>query len=88
MSRGRVQINSIGPDERWRDARAHGALGFYLVMRVVAEEFEFDKSESARLFNLDGSLSKVIPDEFLAGVTDGAPCPCTSGWLVEECHRS
>lgn len=88
MSQVRSQINRLGPDGRWRDALAHGALGFYLVIRVVAEEFKIDKTEAARLFDLAGTLSKVIPDETLAGLRDGAMCPCGSGWCVEDCHRS
>jgi hypothetical protein len=36
MSTGRRQINRIGPDPRWREALAHGVLGYYLIARVLA----------------------------------------------------
>lgn len=86
MSPGRRQINRVGPDQRWRDALGHGVLGYYLICRVLAEEFGFDKDRAAQIFNHLGCLNKVFSDEHLASLPADALCPCESGRLVTECH--
>jgi hypothetical protein len=83
MSPGRRMINRAGPDQRWRDAISHGSLGFYLVLRVIAEEFGFDRGRAESLFERAGHLSYRFTDEELAAVPAGAPCPCGSGAPVE-----
>jgi hypothetical protein len=88
MSPGRKQINRIGPDGRWRDALAHGVLGFYLVLRVLAKEYQFDIAPAERMFNYASCLSRTFTDEQLSRIRDGAPCPCASGRAVQQCHRS
>jgi hypothetical protein len=86
MSPGPRQINRVGPDRRWRDALGHGVLGYYLICRVLAEEFGFDKDRAAQIFNHLGCLNKVFSDEHLASLPADALCPCESGRLVSECH--
>ncbi len=88
MSPGRQGINRIGPDGRWKDALAHGSLGFYLVVRVFAREFDLDRSEAERLFEHSGCLSRTFSDASLGAIPVGAPCPCGSGRASNRCHRS
>jgi Family of unknown function (DUF5677) len=82
------QINRAGPDERWREALAHGCLAFYLVLRVIAQEWELDRSMAERLFVHASCVTKRLTDDKLGAVDDGEPCPCGSGRAVEHCHRS
>jgi Family of unknown function (DUF5677) len=88
MSKGRGQINRIGPDELWRDALAHGCLGFYMVLRVLAKKWELDKATAENLFVYASCLSRRLTDEELRAVPNGETCPCGSGRTVENCHRS
>lgn len=88
MSPGRKQINRIGPDGRWRDALAHGVLGFYLVLRVLAKEYRFDIAPAERMFNYASCVSRTFTDAELGRIRDGEPCPCGSGRAVQRCHRS
>jgi hypothetical protein len=88
MLDGRRGINRLGPDGRWRDALAHGALGFYLIIRVLAAEFGFDKAGAERLFAFLGCLSHTFSDEELRCIPRGSACPCGSGRVVERCHYS
>jgi hypothetical protein len=82
------QINRAGPDERWRDALAHGCLAFYLVLRVIAQEWGFDRSTAERLFVHASCVTKRLTDDKLGAVNEGESCPCGSGRAVEQCHRS
>jgi len=88
MSSGRRGVNRLGPDGRWRDAIAHGSLGFYLVIRVLAKEYGLDRTVAERIFVYSGCLSHTFSDEELRSVPEAAPCPCGSGRAVENCHRS
>jgi hypothetical protein len=88
MGPGRRQINRVGPDERWREALAHGVLGYYLICRVLAKEFGFDTDRAAEIFNYSGKLSHTFSSAQLAAMQADAPCPCESGRLVSECHAS
>jgi hypothetical protein len=87
MSQGREQINRIGPDPRCRDALSHGVLGYYLISRVIAEEFGMDKEPIAEGFHLASCLLKPIPASELDGLPPDAPCPCGSDRSVDACHR-
>jgi uncharacterized protein DUF5677 len=87
MGPGRKQINRIGPDELWQDALGRGCLGFYLVLRVIAQEWEFDRTTAERLFVYASCVMLRLSDRELAAVRDGEPCPCGSGRAVEDCHR-
>jgi hypothetical protein len=82
------QINRAGPDERWREALAHGCLAFYLALRVIAQEWELDRSTAERLFVHASCVTKQLTNDQLPAVDDGEPCPCGSGRAVEQCHRS
>jgi Family of unknown function (DUF5677) len=82
------QINRAGPDERWTQALAHGCLAFYLVLRVIAQEWGFDRSTAERLFVHASCVTKRLTDDELRAVNEGEPCPCGSGRAVEQCHRS
>ena len=88
MDRTSRQINRAGPDERWREALAHGCLAFYLVLRVIAQEWELDRSTAECLFVYASCVAKRLTDDKLGAVNDGEPCPCGSGRAVEQCHRS
>jgi Family of unknown function (DUF5677) len=82
------QINRAGPDKRWREALAHGCLAFYLVLRVIAKEWDLDKSTAERLFVYASCVTKQLTDAELRAVEDGKPCPCGSGRTSENCHQS
>jgi hypothetical protein len=88
MGPGRRQINRVGPDPRWRDALAHGVLGYYLICRVVAEEFGFDKEVVAERFHYASCLMKTFTDEQLAQADAERPCACGSGRNFHACHAS
>lgn len=82
------QINRAGPDMRWRDSLGHGILGYYLVCRVIAEEFGFDKEPAVQAFHLASCLVKPTHSLSLDDFPGDAPCPCESGLAVDNCHRS
>ena len=86
---GRRHLNRIGPDGLWQESLAHGAGGYYFVCRVLAQEFGFDKEPIADLFSRSTSYCRRT-DELpnFAALPDDAPCPCASGRIVSDCHRS
>ena len=88
-SNGRIQLNRVGPDPLWMESLAQGAGGYYLVLRVLAQEFGFDKERLARAFSSSTSYCRKL-DEFpgLGDLPDEAECPCGSGRAVRQCHRS
>ena len=88
MSPGRHHPNRVGPDPRWREALAHGVLGYYLISRVLAEEFGFRKDALAHRYYYASCLVKTFSDEQLADVPRDGPCPCGSGRLLRHCHAS
>jgi hypothetical protein len=88
MGAGRAQINRIGPDQMWRDATGHGCLAFYMVLRVIADEWEFDRSVAEAAFVYASCVTKRLSADELRAVHDGEPCPCESGRSVDDCHRS
>ena len=88
MSPGRRHPNRVGPDPRWREALGHGVLGYYLICRVLADEFGLDKHALASLYYYASCLVKTYTDNQLAGVSRDAPCPCQSGRALGDCHLS
>jgi hypothetical protein len=88
MSPGRRHPNRVGPDPRWREALAHGVLGYYLILKVLAEDFGFDKSDLSDRYYYASCLVKTFSDAQLAGGSPAAPCPCASGRSLGECHLS
>jgi hypothetical protein len=88
MSPGRRHPNRAGPDLRWREALAHGVLGYYLISRVLAEEFGFEKEALADGYYYASCLVKTFSDEQLADVPRDAQCPCGSDRLLRDCHAS
>lgn len=53
---GRRTLNRAGPDGRWRMALLYGCGGFYLALRVLAEEFELDREPMAEAFSRSTGL--------------------------------
>jgi len=88
MGPGRRQINRVGPDARWAQALADGVLGFYMICRVIAEEFAFDKQVAAERFFFASCVLRDLQPEQLADLADDAPCPCRSGRTLGSCHAS
>jgi hypothetical protein len=86
---GKRQLNRVGPDSRWAEALQQGVGGYYLVFRVLAQEFRLDKEPLAELYNRNIAYCRS-PEEFpeLATLPDDAACPCKSGRPVADCHRS
>lgn len=86
---GRNQLNRIGPDRLWPEALQHGAGGYYMVLRVLAQEFDLDKEPMAEVFSRATSYCRSL-DEFpeLADLPGHAACPCGSRRTVSECHLS
>jgi hypothetical protein len=88
MSPGRRHPNRVGPDPRWREALAHGVLGYYLILRVLAEEFGFGKDPLMDRYYVATCLVKTLTREEVAGLPVQAPCPCGSGRALGDCHAS
>jgi hypothetical protein len=88
-SNGRIQLNRVGPDPLWMESLAQGAGGYYLVLRVLAQEFGLDKERRAEAFSRATSYCRKL-DEFpgLGDLAEEAECPCGSGRAVGRCHRS
>jgi hypothetical protein len=86
----RRTLNRAGPDERWIQALKDGAGAFYMVMRVLAEEFDLDKEPAAESFSRTTDFLKLgsgLPN--LADLPEGAECPCgAAGLSVGHCHGS
>ncbi len=86
---GGGNLNRAGPDNRWREALCHGAGGFYLAGRVLAQEFGFDKEPMAEAFSQTTNYLKAtsgLPS--IGRLPASASCPCGSGRLVGDCHLS
>ena len=86
---GGKTLNRAGPDGRWVTALRDGCGAFYLVMRVLAEEFDLDKEPAAESFSRTTDLLKLrseLPD--LDELPSDAACPCGAGLNIEDCHRS
>ena len=87
MSPGRANVNRAGPDERWPDALSHGAAAFYLIFRLIAQEFALDYTKLGRLNHLVTCLAKRVPSGELDRLALDDQCPCGSGRAVGRCHR-
>jgi hypothetical protein len=82
-------VNRAGPDGFWKQALNQGAGGYYMVCRVLAQEFDFDKEPMAEVFSRTTDYLKPIENEpEVLEPSDDADCPCGSGRVVSECHRS
>jgi len=89
LADGKWTLNRAGPDGFWIQALSQGAGGYYMVCRVLAQEFDFDKEPMAEVFSQTTNYLRPIEDR--AEVLDApvtADCPCGSGRAVGECHRS
>lgn len=64
------------------------SLGYYMVCRVIAEEFDLDKGPAVEAFHRTSCVVKPIDSLPLDGLSDDAACPCESGLFVANCHRS
>lgn len=82
MTPGRRGLNRVGPDPWWLQALAHGALAYYFVCRVIAEEFGLSKEAAADAYFRVSCFTKVL------GPADADPCPCGSGRAYGACHGS
>jgi hypothetical protein len=85
---GRRRLNRAGPDQRWTEALTHGAGAFYMVIRVLAEEFDLDNEPVAESFSRTTDFLEEIGADDLKALPDDAECPCGAGLRVAECHRS
>ena len=62
---------------------------FYMVMRVLAEEFDLDNEPAAESFSRTTDFLKPAANlPGLSGLPENAECPCGTGLSVGECHRS
>lgn len=86
---GNRTLNRAGPDERWIQALKDGAGAFYMVMRVLAEEFDLDNEPAAESFSRTTDFLKLASNlPGLSDLSENAECPCGTGLTVGECHRS
>jgi hypothetical protein len=87
-SSGRRQVNRLGADGRWRDDIAHGSLGFYLVIRVLAKGYGLDRTVAERIFAYSGCLSHTFSDEELRSVPRLRLAPVEAVVLSMDLPRS
>jgi len=59
---GHRTLNRAGPTTRWCEALGHGAGGFYMAVRVPAQEFGFDKEPMAEAFSKTTNYLRPIKD--------------------------
>jgi hypothetical protein len=86
---GHRTLNRLGPDSRWITALRDGAGGFYMVLRLLAEEFVLDREPLAESFSRTTDLLKEIEDDpEVIRLSAAAKCPCGSGLIVSDCHCS
>jgi hypothetical protein len=88
MLPGRRGPNRVGPDLWWPQALAHGALAYYFVCRVVADEFGLSKDAAADAYQRAGWFTKQLGAGQTEGLAPDAPCPCGSDRAFGECHGS
>jgi hypothetical protein len=88
LTPGRRGLNREGPDQWWRQALAHGSLGYYLIVRVIAAEFKLSKTAAEEAFWRASCVTNELSDEETRGVRDSDPCPCESGRAFGACHGS
>jgi uncharacterized protein YecA (UPF0149 family) len=81
-------VDRLGVDRRWRDSLSHGVLGYYLICKVIAEEFGFDKEPAEETFYKTSCYLKELSPEELDGLGAEDNCPCRSGRTFNECHGS
>lgn len=88
MMPGRRGFNRVGPDAWWPSALAHGVLGYYLICRVVAREFDFAIDDAMDAYFLASCFTKQLGSDVMDPVVDDDPCPCGSRRTIANCHRS
>jgi hypothetical protein len=60
-----------------------------MVLWVLAEEFGLDRDPLAESFSRTTDLLEEIEDDpEVISLSAAAKCPCGSGLLVSDCHRS
>ncbi len=86
---GEKILNRAGPDGRWVMALKDGCGAFYLVIRLLAEEFGLDREPAAESFSRTTDLLKLRSDlPGLYELPSDASCPCGAGFNIEDCHRA
>jgi SEC-C motif len=88
MSPGRRGPNRVGPDMWWREALRHGALAYYFVCKVIAEEFGLSKEPVADVFFRASCFTKLLDAAQIEGLGENDSCPCGSGRALGKCHDS
>jgi hypothetical protein len=88
MMPGRRGPNRVGPDLWWRQALAHGVLAYYLIARVIAEEFDISKDVAADAYFRASCFTKHLRDDQMRALRDTDRCPCGSDRRFGDCHGS
>jgi hypothetical protein len=88
MTPGRRGPNRVGPDPWWREALRHGALAYYFVCKVIAEEFGFSKEAAADTYARAACFTIQLRPAQIEGISSDDRCPCSSGRAFGECHGS
>jgi hypothetical protein len=88
MTPGRRGPNRVGPDLWWPQALAHGALAYYFVCRVIANEFGLSKDSAADAYQRTAWFTKQLDAAQTEGLAADAACPCGSGRAFGMCHGS
>lgn len=88
MMPGRRGPNRVGPDPWWREALRHGALAYYFVCKVIAEEFGLSKEAAEEAFFRASCFTKPLDAAQVEALGENDPCPCGSGRVLRRCHVS
>jgi hypothetical protein len=88
LTPGRRGLNREGPDQWWRQALAHGSLGYYLILRVIAAEFNLPGKAAEEAFWRASCVTQELGGEQTRDLGDSDPCPCKSGRAFGACHGS
>jgi hypothetical protein len=88
MTPGRRGPNRVGPDPWWRQALAHRVLAYYLICRVIAEEFGLSKDAAMEAYFGATCFTKELSDDQTGGLRASDACPCGSGRCFGDCHGS
>jgi hypothetical protein len=88
MTPGRGGLNLDLPDQWWPQALAHGVLGYYLIVRVIAQEFDLSPQATQEAFSRASTVTRQLSDEQTRGLGSGDPCACGGGRAFGECHGS
>jgi hypothetical protein len=80
--------NRVGPDPWWREALRHGALAYYFVSKVIAEEFGLFKKPVSDAFFRASCFTKLLDPAQVEALGENDTCPCGSGRALGQCHDS